>query len=165
MYAKIKDDNIEKYPYSESDLKSENPGVSFPDEITAVLSQFGVIVVEPTTAPQETINTKVTEGTPINVDGAWQQTWIVEELTEEEQLQKYQKFADISKQERDELLAKSDWTMLPDSPLNDDERLAWKSYRQQLRDIESLTGYPYQTEFPGVPTVSKKDLETSIAPS
>lgn len=36
---------------------------------------------------------------------------------------------------RNELLADSDWTQMPDSPLNDTQRTAWQQYRQQLRDI------------------------------
>jgi hypothetical protein len=32
-------------------------------------------------------------------------------------------------------LAKSDWTQLPDNALSEDERAAWATYRQQLRDL------------------------------
>lgn len=37
--------------------------------------------------------------------------------------------------ERDRLLAGSDWTQLPDSPLAVEEREAWAVYRQALRDL------------------------------
>ncbi|MCL9999226.1 MAG: phage tail assembly chaperone [Erythrobacter sp.] len=37
---------------------------------------------------------------------------------------------------RDQLLAASDWTQLPDSPLSSSERAAWGEYRQQLRDLD-----------------------------
>ena len=36
---------------------------------------------------------------------------------------------------RNERLADSDWTQLPDSPLSTSDRELWRSYRQQLRDI------------------------------
>lgn len=36
---------------------------------------------------------------------------------------------------RNSLLASSDWTQLSDAPLSDDERMAWATYRQELRDI------------------------------
>lgn len=36
---------------------------------------------------------------------------------------------------RDQLLTASDYTQLPDAPLDDAARLAWRSYRQQLRDL------------------------------
>jgi hypothetical protein len=37
--------------------------------------------------------------------------------------------------ERNNLLKQSDWTQLPDSPLAQEEKTAWKNYRQQLRDL------------------------------
>jgi hypothetical protein len=33
------------------------------------------------------------------------------------------------------LLKESDWTQGADSPLSDTQKLAWKTYRQKLRDI------------------------------
>ena len=36
---------------------------------------------------------------------------------------------------RDRLLAGSDWTQATDSPLTDEKKLAWTSYRKLLRDI------------------------------
>jgi len=38
------------------------------------------------------------------------------------------------RQLRDGLLAASDWTQMPDSPHTDEQRAAWATYRQQLRD-------------------------------
>lgn len=36
---------------------------------------------------------------------------------------------------RDYLLIKSDWTQLQDSPISEEQRVAWSRYRQQLRDL------------------------------
>lgn len=36
---------------------------------------------------------------------------------------------------RDSQLAKSDWTQLTDSPLSAEQKTAWATYRQSLRDI------------------------------
>jgi hypothetical protein len=36
---------------------------------------------------------------------------------------------------RDKLLARSDFTQLPDSPLSDEQKAAYQTYRQQLRDL------------------------------
>ena len=36
---------------------------------------------------------------------------------------------------RNKLLADSDWTVMPDSPLSDSKQTEWKTYRQSLRDI------------------------------
>ena len=53
--------------------------------------------------------------------------------------------------ERDRLLAASDWTQLPDAPLTDSQRAAWRDYRQALRDLpETGDDWPaspdYKTE-------------------
>lgn len=37
---------------------------------------------------------------------------------------------------RDQQLAASDWTQLPDSPLTEALREEWRTYRQQLRDLD-----------------------------
>lgn len=37
--------------------------------------------------------------------------------------------------ERDALLSSSDFTQLADSPLTDEQKNAWVTYRQQLRDL------------------------------
>jgi len=39
------------------------------------------------------------------------------------------------RQERDKLLASSDWTQFNDSPLSAEIKAAWATYRQVLRDI------------------------------
>jgi len=41
------------------------------------------------------------------------------------------------RQERDRRLAESDWTQTNDSPLSDEKKAEWQTYRQSLRDIIS----------------------------
>jgi len=45
---------------------------------------------------------------------------------------------------RDSLLQMSDWTQLPDSPLNAEQKALWADYRQDLRDITEM--YPDVTD-------------------
>ena len=52
---------------------------------------------------------------------------------------------------RNELLSKSDWTILPDSPLTKSQKDAWKEYRQSLRDITNQEGFPETVVFPTKP--------------
>jgi len=53
--------------------------------------------------------------------------------------------------QRDACLVASDWTQMPDSPLTDEQRQAWATYRQALRDFPS-TWTPAETaEFPDPP--------------
>jgi hypothetical protein len=41
------------------------------------------------------------------------------------------------RQERDRRLAESDWTQTNDSPLSNEKKTEWQTYRQELRDIIS----------------------------
>jgi len=36
---------------------------------------------------------------------------------------------------RDKLLQQSDWTQMPDSPLTEEKKQEWQTYRQALRDL------------------------------
>lgn len=49
------------------------------------------------------------------------------------------------------MLAASDWTVLPDSPLSESKQQEWKTYRQSLRDISDQEGYPENINWPVEP--------------
>lgn len=85
MYIKLNNNQIEKYPYSEGQLKFDNPQVSFPEVIPVnILAEFGVYEVVPTNAPSITYKQNLSEGTPVNEDGVWKQTWVVTDKPAEE---------------------------------------------------------------------------------
>lgn len=52
------------------------------------------------------------------------------------------------RQQRDLLLAASDWRSLPDAP---GDRDAWLEYRQQLRGITQQAGFPDNFSWPTPP--------------
>lgn len=59
-------------------------------------------------------------------------------------------YADQSaKQKRNLLLGESDWTQLPDVPIQ--TQIKWKQYRQELRDLTSQTKYPFNIVWPVKP--------------
>jgi len=43
---------------------------------------------------------------------------------------------------RNELLAASDWTQMPDSPLADEAKTSWASYRTLLRTLPTHENWP-----------------------
>jgi len=51
---------------------------------------------------------------------------------------------------RNALLASSDWTQMPDSPLTDEVKVSWATYRSSLRDLPTSEGWPSVT-FPNTP--------------
>lgn len=68
---------------------------------------------------------------------------IVDNMTDDEIMHEVRKY-------RNELLASSDWTQLPDVDLTDAQVLAWKNYRKALRDFPSQIDVPNWTG-PGWP--------------
>jgi hypothetical protein len=66
---------------------------------------------------------------------------IVENATDE---QKW----DFLRLHRDKLLAASDWTQLPDAPV---DKEAWAAYRQALRDLPAQGGDADKIIFPSKP--------------
>ena len=59
--------------------------------------------------------------------------------------------------QRDTLLSKTDWTQMPDSPLNDEAKAAYQTYRQALRDVPQQEGFPKTVEWPELPAETTKD--------
>jgi len=78
MYIKIKDNQIEKYPYSINQLKQDNKDTSFPAEMSNErLAEWNVYPVSVVPYPQATYKQNVKEGTPELIDGVWKQVWNV----------------------------------------------------------------------------------------
>ena len=53
--------------------------------------------------------------------------------------------------QRDNLLQQSDWTQIPNGPLTTEQQTAWATYRQELRDITTQSGYPFNVIWPTPP--------------
>jgi hypothetical protein len=58
-------------------------------------------------------------------------------------------------QKRAMMLYESDWTQLPDAQetLDDEEKIRWKQYRQDLRDITKQPGWPLNIVWPKQPFI------------
>jgi len=52
---------------------------------------------------------------------------------------------------RDALLSQSDWTQVPDAPV---DQQAWAEYRQALRDVPQQSGFPTDINWPTKPNES-----------
>jgi hypothetical protein len=85
MYILIKNNIVEQYPYNEGQLKIDNPQVSFPTTISKeTLAEYDVYEVVATDAPSITYKQNIVEGTPVNEEGTWKQTWVVTDKSAEE---------------------------------------------------------------------------------
>lgn len=57
-------------------------------------------------------------------------------------------FLERMRNHRDRLLKESDWTQLPDAPVN---QQAWATYRQTLRDFPATWTAGPEADFPDTP--------------
>ena len=149
MYLKLENGNI-RYPYTISELKSENPNTSFPAVLTnEVLESFEVYPVQSTDYTND-YTKNIEEGTPILFESSYIQVWNITDATEEEISTKLEeKWVEVRIM-RDALLAQSDWTQFQDSPLSGTQLTEWQTYRQSLRDVTSQPN-PFNLSWPAKP--------------
>lgn len=86
MYALIINQRVEKHPYSISELRKDNPQVSFPKNLTDdLLKSFNVIKIQPTDCPTyDIMSHRIEQGQPVFSNDQWIQSWNVVSLTDEE---------------------------------------------------------------------------------
>lgn len=150
MLVKVVNGRVEKYPYSISDLRLDNPGTSFP-KVTpdATLAAYGVYSVSDTPRPNADYTKNVVEDEPRQVDGKWTQVWNVSDASPEEISARIAEKSKSVRSDRNYLLQQTDWMALQDA---DPMSPAWASYRQALRDITKQAGFPFDVTWPDRPS-------------
>lgn len=113
-------------------------------------------------APKPTVGAyevAVRNGVTQDAKGNWVTAWEVRDMftsyTDEDgvfhskldQEQAYQadldsKVAEANRIKRNSLLTDTDWTQMNDSPLTNELKTAWATYRQELRQITDLDAWP-----------------------
>jgi len=83
------------------------------------------------------------------VEGDQVYTVTVEPLTTTDRQERRKTAASEARKQRDALMAATDWTQLDDYPRNN--KPAWRTYRQQLRDVPQQTGFPETIIWPTSP--------------
>jgi hypothetical protein len=142
-YLKAVNGIVEQYPYSISQLKNDNPNVSFPKEPTdELLADWDVYPVTVAQTPvYDSLVQAAKQDAPQNVNGAWMVAWLVQQLPLEQADQNV-------RYKRDKLLYECDWTQLPDAPV---DKAVWAVYRQELRNVPQQEGFPYSVVWPTPP--------------
>lgn len=102
--------------------------------------------------------TSVRDGVEQDADGNWVAKYVARDMfkdttedgvttTKAEHEAAYQAKLDANVAEshrvtRDVKLADTDWTQMNDSPLSNEDKTAWATYRQELRDLTDLDAWP-----------------------
>ena len=148
MYAKLNNEQVEKYPYTIGQLRRDHHNVSFPKIMTdEVLAQFNVVRVAPTERPAED-HTKNFTVTAAKIGGKWVEKWVSDGATQDEIAERTSNKTAQVRAERDALLSSTDYTQLPDAPVDSE---AWAVYRQALRDLPTRSGFPWTMTWPTKP--------------
>ena len=141
MYVKITNGNVDTYPYNVGQLRRDNPNTSFPRQIPdEMLESYGVFPV--TFADEPTIDRRTQKAgqasSPSLVDGAWTVGWVTSSKTTEEIAKHDADVISVIRENRDGLLADTDWMALSDVTMSAE----MTTYRHALRDITDHSNWP-----------------------
>ena len=144
---------VAEYPLTSTAIFERFSSTSFPtpleDQDLSAFDVFGVNEKRPPSFHRGTH--RVEEGTPVLENGEWVQSWNLIELTDQEKQVFFEAEAFNVRKERSNRLAECDWTQLTDQPLSDADQAAWRSYRQELRDLPEQAGFPWEIIWPEEP--------------
>ena len=148
LYVKAINDQVEKYPYSLGQLRKDNPSTSFPKQPSlASLAEFDVYPVTevtPTLADGEKL---VKVWTPTLVSGEWILPHQAVAKTEEDLATESEVAWANLREQRDKLLAETDWTASTDVTMSPE----MTTYRQELRDLPANTDDVFNPVYPEKP--------------
>lgn len=152
---------------ADSQLRNENPNTSFPEVLTPeIIDAFGYDPVlegpQATTIPPYQYSRR--DGVK-EINGQWFTKYVAGPTftdytdpdgvvhTAAEQYEQYCSGKDAEqgksvRTDRNKRLAESDWTQLPDAPV---DKEVWAAYRQDLRDVSSQAGFPWNMTWPEAP--------------
>jgi hypothetical protein len=88
------------------------------------------------------------DGVEQDSEGRWFTKWSVADMDQTAKDAVDAAQAQAMRTDRNEKLAKCDWTQLADSTA---DKTAWATYRQALRDVPSQTGFPWEITWPTQP--------------
>lgn len=149
MYVKVTNGAVDQYPYTIGQLRRDNPNVSFPKTIPeAMLAEWNVYPVTKESQPDYTERTQtIAENSqPALVNNVWTIEWTVTDKTADEITTYDDNNAAIKRNDRNTLLAHSDWSQMADSPLTDAKKTEWATYRTSLRDLPTHANWPNLSE-------------------
>lgn len=132
-----------------SDLQAKFPNTTFNKTLVAAnLTDFGVVEVEEEAMPSASSSQYVKEKDPVFASGKWSKGWEVVNFTADELTAAENSKKKYRREERNKLLAETDWTASSDLTMSDD----WKTYRQALRDVPAQAGFPDTITWPTKPS-------------
>ena len=149
MFIQLVDGKPVSHAVAEENFRLLFPNTSFPwPFVPEDIEPLGFGLYDFSSQPDLATFEKVVEVAPVKDEyGRWRQTWAIEPMTDEEVAARTEQEWGAVRGKRNFLLTRTDWTQLPDAPVDAD---AWVSYRQALRDITSQAD-PFNIVWPETP--------------
>ena len=150
MFVKSTNGTVRTFPYNIGQLRRDNPNTSFPRVVPeTTMAAYNMFPVERDVEPAFDPLTQKVEvaATPVLANGKWVLPKTVVALTATEVAGITAAKAQGVRNQRDKLIANTDWMALSDSTLTP----AWAAYRQALRDVTSQAGFPHTVDWPKEP--------------
>ncbi len=141
-YLKLIDGFASAYPLSQ--LRADNPQISFPSEIpNDILSQYSVYpyYIGEVLNYNPDIEVLLEGGFEKDLNDLWHKPYLVKRLSLEDA-------SNNIRTRRNSLLSDSDWLVTKYMEIANTIPEVWSVYRQGLRDITSQTGFPYDIYWP-----------------
>jgi hypothetical protein len=162
MFVKIHEGEIHTYPYSPAKLAKDNPNISFPKvpfegdipkHITETLESFGVFsVTENLPSGYNSDLEKIKKKNyPTFVNNSWVIEWEIIPLSSAEITAMTEATSIAVREKRNLLLDNSDWLVIRSLETGIPVEKAWTDYRNSLRDISAIEGFPSIVEWPKAP--------------
>ena len=150
MFIRLEDGKPVGHAVVEENFRMLFPNTSFSWPFVAEdIEPLGFGIYDFSNQPEPGTFEKAVEVAPVKDEyGRWRQTWAVEPMDEEEVAARTEQEWGTVRGKRNFLLARTDWTQIPDAPVDAD---AWAPYRQALRDITSQAD-PFAIVWPEQPT-------------
>jgi hypothetical protein len=148
LLVKATNDTVQQYPYSVGLLRKDNPNTSFPKQVSAAdMASFNVYPVTEVTPTVSDTQKLVKVWTPTLVGGDWVLAHEAVDLTSEDIAEATAVLAANAREERDALLAATDFYALSDVVMTSD----MTTYRSDLRDISDQENFPSAITWPTAP--------------
>ena len=129
---------------SEKQILRANPNTSFALPLSdAALAGLNMAKLLEDTRPSFDADTQVIiDGAVEERDGSYYQTYsVIDRPAEAIENDLNNKKSQVRAQ-RNARLAETDWAILPDSPLSDEDKTVYQNYRNALRDVPAQDGFP-----------------------
>lgn len=133
----------------EQEFRNMFPNTSLPNPLTeSAINGLGGDIVFEGPQPTTTRYQYVARQGVVQMGDKWYTNYVAIDMTPEACTALDDQQAASMRTERNRRLADCDWTQVADAPV---DKAVWAAYRQELRDITSQAGFPWEVSWPVAP--------------